>query len=114
MLIGFKGGPLIEAVDTAIGMNNFFSVVKKVVVPARKDLEWPIFFDRFYKRYLRENEFDKIKIIMDAINEEFSKHPASVVSDILKLDSESKDLMLSEYYIKYFEKFYYCYTTALA
>ncbi|MFK6082196.1 hypothetical protein Q4334_04520 [Acinetobacter baumannii] len=64
-MIGFCGGGLLHETGTISEVQSFFNTLYKLSEDFPNKVDWSLVLDRLYKRYVRFDDIDKTKEIMD-------------------------------------------------
>lgn len=64
-MVGFCGGGLLHESGTPNEIQIFFDTLNAVEQVTRNDLGWSLVLDRLYRRYVRFDDIDKTKQVMD-------------------------------------------------
>lgn len=64
-MIGFCGGGLLHETGTVSEFQSFFNTLVKLSEVFPNKLDWSLVLDRLYKRYVRLEDLDNTKEIMD-------------------------------------------------
>lgn len=110
--LAFRGKNTVCLLDFPSDMMLFFDCIKFYVENKYKNENWSVITDRFYKRYLREEDIEIAFEKMKKIEEEFKKLPVDAVdwkpyeNKKIKTNLEYKYLnSLYEVFEKYFQAF---------
>ena len=113
-VIGIAGGSSLCELGPAADVEFFFECIRSFAVPKMTLTETSLLTDRFYKRYLREEEIEQTSSAMRHLKEVFKAIPTSAIdlsgigaaTSVTRLDATSANLL--ELFSKYFECFEYC------
>jgi len=64
-MVGFCGGCDMYVSGTSHEIQAFFEEIKKLALIQPKDMDWSLILDRLYMRYVRFEDIDQTKQIMD-------------------------------------------------
>jgi len=109
--IGFEGGHTIYELGSVSDVILFFECVDTFISKRYPDEDWSLLTDRLYRRYLRQDELEKTKILMNRVEKIFNSLSTSSVNwDEVLSKPESTQLdpslnTLAEVFFKYFDHF---------
>ncbi|WP_278395814.1 hypothetical protein [Acinetobacter venetianus] len=64
-MVGFCGGGLLQESGKPDEIQIFFDTLNAVEQVTLNDLDWSLVLDRLYRRYVRFDDIDKTKQVMD-------------------------------------------------
>lgn len=113
--IGIFGGGSIRILGPVSDVVLFFGCIKSFAVPEFPENNLALITDRLYRRYLKIEELDSAKKLMEEIHMIFSKTPSGAIEwgDAM-LGKQEKTILnpdldtLSDVFSKYFNSFFYC------
>lgn len=118
--VGFCGGALTVELGTVNDMVLFFECIKSLVSWKYPEMDWSLLTDRFYKRYLRLEEMDISKELMDKVHQLFMEIPSSSITWEREMEHNHEtsklnpDLsMISDVFSHYFSAFSECSESAI-
>lgn len=82
-MVGFCGGGLMHESGTANEIQIFFDTLRGVEQITFNDLEWSLVLDRLYRRYVRFEDIDKTKQVMDYYKTILVKKSEDEISNLL-------------------------------
>lgn len=112
--IGFFGGGSICSLGPVSDVVLFFGCVDSFVVKKDKTQDWNLITDRLYRRYLKREELDSAKKLIEEIQIIFSKIPSGSIEWNEKVLDKQKTMLnpelgvLSDIFNKYFDSFFHC------
>ena len=98
-MVGFCGGCTMYEVGLSQVMENFFEALRRVLQSAPSDMDRSLVLDRLYKRYVRFEDIDKTKKIMD--------YCKAGLIDVGNIDESNGQ------FIRYFRSFESCLSSAI-
>lgn len=113
--IGIFGGGSIRILGPVSDVVLFFGCIKAFVLPHAPQKNWTLITDRLYRRYLKIEELDSAKRLMEEIQIVFSNTSSGYIEwdDKILVSQEKTRLnpeldVLSDVFSKYFNSFFYC------
>ncbi|KQG95747.1 hypothetical protein APC57_06270 [Acinetobacter baumannii] len=65
IMVGFSGGYDMYVSGTSSEIQKFFDAIKNLALATPNDMDWSLVLDRLYKRYVRIEDIDRTKQIME-------------------------------------------------
>ncbi|MDS7931555.1 hypothetical protein RMB13_19115 [Acinetobacter sp. V102_4] len=104
--IGFHGGCLMSGLGNVEEMKEFFEILHDISNGLDNKMDLPLVFDRLYKRYVRYEDIDKTKQIMDSLRKLLTQDDNTTYVKFLEyFDSFDSCLEDSIYFYKKFEEY---------